>query len=124
MIRSLFVLASTVACLSAAAQTQAQFAGTWAVKWQTNSGRLEESELVITDNSGSWRTAHHVKKDPCVGQKAPVVFDEIIGSEAKITLKFSEVLQGCTDARIRINKIDDNTMTGTRGKSVLSLERK
>lgn len=38
-------------------------------------------------------------------------------------LKYSEVLQGCTDSKVELKRVDENTLTGTRGAYVFKVVR-
>jgi hypothetical protein len=104
------------------AQTPAAFVGTWKVTWQGAKAMLE-AKLVVSESGGTWKTISYNREDPCVGLEAPIVVDKVNGDEARIRLKFSEAMSGCSDATIRVKKLNDNAMSGTRGKAELTITR-
>lgn len=104
------------------AQTPDAFQGTWKVTWQ-GERRPQEARLVITQSGGTWKTAAFAKHDHCVGIETPIHIEQVDGNAAKIRLKFSEALHGCSDATIHIKKVDEKSMTGSRGRAELSITR-
>lgn len=104
------------------AQTGPPFVGTWKVSWQGEK-RLQEARLVISENGGTWKTATSSKLNACVGHEVPIALEPVSAQELKVRLKFSEVLQGCSDALVTLRSGDGQNLTGMRGAAELTLER-
>ena len=109
------------ACALASAQTPPAFVGTWKVTWQ--GARPLEARLVVSESGGTWQTFATSRTDPCVGREVPIAFEEINGDEATVRLKFSEALRVCVDITIRIKKLSEKALAGTRGATVLTITR-
>lgn len=100
------------------------FLGNWSVTWE-GGRRNYEATLVITQSGGTWRTlANKSRNDNCVGLEAPIAIQSTTSDAMTIQLKFSDALQGCTDSKVILKRVDENTLTGTRGRSELKLTRK
>jgi len=119
-----FVSAAMLACtcLSAQAQTPAGFVGNWTATWQ-GERRPFEAKVVLTSSGGTWKTAAANRNDPCVGIEAPVAVMPNGDDDAGLRLKFSEALAGCQDVTMSLHKVDDKTLSGTRGKMPVTLTR-
>ncbi len=93
--------------------------------WQSPS-RAEQARLVISESGGTWKTVfpYKITFNQCLGREVAIAFEEINGDEARIRLKYAEALPGCADSTIRIRKVNENEMTGTRwGKTELTITR-
>ena len=99
------------------------FSVEWKVTWGGQTRDLE-AELVITESGGSWKTFATTRNDPCVGREVPIAIESSTADTATITLKFSEVINGCPDSMVRLKLIDANKASGTRGKAELTLTKK
>jgi hypothetical protein len=104
------------------AQTPASFVGEWKVTWQGEKRPLE-AKLVITDVGGTWKTLATNRSDYCVGREVPIGIEVASENELNITLKFSEVLSGCSNALVRLHRSGANTISGVRGKLELTLTK-
>ena len=63
----------------------------------------------------AWKTVFpwKITFDGCLGREVAIAFEEING-DGRIHLKYAEALPGCADSTIRIRKVNENEMTGTR----------
>jgi len=126
-VRSVVLFVLMMIGTSVLAQSPNPFVGTWKVTWEQQtrgSGvvpggtRNFEAEMIIAASGGSWKTLGVSRgDDPCVGKEVPVVVEKQTDDELNVRLKFSEVAQGCTDSMVRLKRVDDKKLTGTRGKS-------
>ena len=109
------------------AQSPNPFVGTWKVTWEQQTrgigvvqggSRDFEAEMIIAVSGGSWKTLGASRRDdPCVGKEVPIAIDKQTDDEIHVRLKFSEVVSGCTDSTVRLKRVDDKKLTGTRGKA-------
>ncbi len=113
MMKHVLAVSCFFVCALAGAQTPPVYLGTWKVTWQ-GERRLQEAVLKVSESGGTWKAATSSRNDPCVGREAPISFEEINGDEATLRLKFSEALRGCADTTIKLKKLSDKAMTGTR----------
>ena len=112
---------------SVLAQSPNPFVGTWKVTWEQQTrgrGVIQggtrdfEAEMIIAASGGSWKTLGVSRSDdPCVGREVAIAIEKQTDDEIHVRLKFSEVAQGCTDSTVRLKRVDDKKLTGTRGKS-------
>jgi len=110
-------------CTGAMAQVPAPLLGTWAASWQTDN-RTYDSTMTITETGGTWQTAVRYRNNACAGREVPMRLDASSPSGAEFTLMFSEVLTGCTNAKVALNVGQDGKVTGTRSKFELTLVKK
>ncbi|MCA0242681.1 MAG: hypothetical protein LCI02_17665 [Proteobacteria bacterium] len=122
----MFKRALGILCLAASAlasaQTPSAFLGTWTVTWDGGK-RPQQARLVITESGGTWKQAASTKLDPCLGREVPVSLEGVDGDAATIHLKFSEALPGCTDVKIKVRKLNDKALAGTRGQAEVAFAR-
>lgn len=117
------VLAILLCASSAAAIAQTNpFIGKWTASW-AGERRSFEASLVIEQSGGTWRTLTRNKLDNCAGREVPISIESTSPEAMTIQLKFSEVLQGCANAKVELKRVDENTLTGTRGTHELKLVR-
>lgn len=128
-VRNVVLLVLMTIGTSVLAQSPNPFVGTWKVTWeQMTRGigvvpggmRTFEAEMIIAASGGSWKTSSSRGDDPCVGKEVPIAIEKQTDDELNVRLKFSEVVQGCSDAMVRLKRVDDKKLTGTRGKSELT----
>lgn len=101
----------------------AGFVGQWKVTWQGKKQALE-AQLELTEKGGSWRTLARNRFNPCIGLEAPVEFVEApTPTRLVLNLKFS-VVQGCKDARVVLDRNDSGVVTGARGDTALTLQKR
>lgn len=110
-----------VASTASLADTPAPFVGVWKVKWQ-GATRPQEAKLVITPTGGTWKTYASSSSDPCVGREAPIVLSSTAPDKVTIDLKYSSVINGCSDVKVQFQAIDDK-LVGKRGKYDAVAER-
>lgn len=124
-VQNFILLTLMVIGTSVVAQSPNPFVGTWTVTWEGVSkgrGAIQQSrdfeaELIIEPSGGSWKTFGATRgTDACAGKEVAVVIEKQTDNEIDLRLKFSEVASGCTDARVRLKRVDDKTLTGIRGK--------
>ena len=115
-----FAFSAFIACV-AHAQADSPFYGTWAVSWEGQK-QVYEAKLVLSSAGGSWKTSTQARNNPCVGREVPVKINSASADEAHLILAFSEVIQGCKDAKV-VLKTTSGGITGTRGEAQLTLKR-
>jgi hypothetical protein len=111
-----------ISSFSAFSQPANPFLGKWKVTWE-GAKKILQATLIIDGSGGSWQTLDHSRVDPCVGKEVPIAIQSSSADAMTIKLKFSEVLQGCSDATVKLKRVDDKTIAGTRGKADLVLSR-
>ncbi len=106
----------------ALAQTASRFDGDWNATWEGKASTLEANFSLIQD-TGTWQTLSRQRNDPCVGKAVPIRVDERTETSLKLTLRFSELITGCKDAKVSLEMAADGTVTGKRGDAALKLVR-
>ena len=101
-------------------QSANSFVGKWSVTWQ-GKNRPFQADLVITESGGTWKTFAQNRDDPCVGREAPVEIRTIDTKNLKLSVRHSEVVQGCKDTRVELELIDAERAIGKRGEVELAL---
>jgi hypothetical protein len=128
MNRTLALLAAIGFSFSAWAQAPANWVGTYKITWPAERGHTLEAKMELTAaGAGTWQTyaARGVgDRNPCVGREVPIQVEEASEREAKILLKFADALPGCKNATVQLKAGDNNTITGTRGKADLTIEKR
>lgn len=115
-------MAPTVPALS---QSDNPFLGRWGATWENKGGQPLQANVEITENGGSWQTLAARRHDPCVGKQAPIQIKSVSPSAMDFSIRYSEVLQGCKDANVRLTRHEDGRVTGQRGADIaLVLTRK
>lgn len=112
-----------LACACALAQAPDPFVGNWKATWEAPKVGPIQADMEITPTGGSWQALFSTRNNLCAGRKIPMVFEKIEGDQATLVQKFSEVITGCPDIRLRIRKVDANNMSGVRGKDVMTFVR-
>ena len=108
----------------AKAQDANPFVGQWTVKWDGKK-RSEVAELEITATGGKFRnTSGNSRYDPCLGLEAPVEIKKADAQDMAITARYSDVMQGCKDVNMKLQRGEDGKVTGQRGEFELRLDRK
>ena len=118
----LALLALITQVTTAPAQTSSAFVGTWKVTWQGPRQALQ-ARLVITPTGGTWKALSSRPDNPCSGREVPISVEETEAGSAKVILRFAESLSGCNDVELRLRRVDERTLTGTRGQAELALVR-
>lgn len=119
---NLFLVVALAFTSSLSAQTTDRFDGNWVVTWDGKSALLE-AKLEIAQDKGTWQTYSRQKNDPCVGREVPIRVDERTESSLKMTLRFSEVIPGCKDAKVSLVAAQDGSISGVRGNAELKVTR-
>ena len=118
-------LAALCACGSVSAQTAPFWVGTWKINWPGAQGRVNEAKMVVTEaGAGSWQTYTRALDNPCVGKEVPIQVEQASDTEAKIVLKFADAIAGCANSTVELKVGDNKTVTGTRGKQAITLEKR
>ncbi len=113
------VIAALLACATAIAQAANPYNGDWTATWVGTEGVLHhvnQADVVIADNSGSFDGQRSSTRNPCVGRKAPIVVKTASAEELTFVIRSSTVLQGCRDSLVRLKRVDDKTLKGIRDK--------
>jgi len=122
--------ALSLACAAALlhAQPANPFVGSWKVKFMlaTKTGVLDErsADLVITPTGGTWQTWVQGRSDPCVGKEVPVTVSEVTDSRLTGLVRFSSLGDFCKDLKLVLEKDASGKVSGRRGNTELTLERK
>lgn len=114
------VLAASAAAVPA--QPANPFLGKWRASWEGGHKPLTAA-LEITESGGSWKTLAFAKKNPCLGQTAPISIVSSSPEKLVLELKYSEAYAGCPDTKVVLMRAGDGTITGKRGHSELQLSR-
>jgi len=114
------VLAASAA--AALVQPANPFLGKWRASW-SGENRERSATLIITESGGSWKTLAFAKKNPCLGQTAPISIVSSSPEKIVLELKYSEAYTGCEDAKVVLMRASDGSITGKRGHSELKLSR-
>ncbi len=123
MIRStLLVTSLTFVATLAQADAAKPFIGTWGAEWQTEKQTYEAS-MVVTATGGTWQTATRRRSNPCFGREVPLQHDVATDTTLEMTLKFSEVIPDCKDAKVKLQVDAGGQVTGRRGNAELTLKR-
>jgi hypothetical protein len=123
--RAVLCWAAACICGSAAAQTPAFWVGTWKVNWPGAHGRVNEAKMVVTEAGiGSWQTFTRALDNPCIGKEVPIQVEQASDTEAKIVLKFADAIAGCANSTVELKVGDNKTVSGTRGKQPITLEKR
>jgi hypothetical protein len=119
------LLAAVVLSHAAWAQTPPNWVGTYKITWTAERGHTLESKMELTAaGTGTWHThVARASRDPCVGREVPVQVEEATEREAKLLLKFADALPGCKNVTVQLKAGDNNTITGTRGKAELTVQK-
>lgn len=110
------------ACTVVSAQPASPFLGQWKVSWEAD-GRPQQAVLVVTDMGGTWKTTARSRNNPCIGLEVPITFVSGAGNDAVVRLEFAKTLNACADVTIQLKRVDDKTVTGTRGSMPLVLDK-
>ena len=107
----------------AAAQETANYSGKWRAEVTPPSGKTYEAHVLIDDKAGTWQAMASNRNDPCVGRPVPIAVLTATADELAFRIKHAEAIPGCVDSTVRVRKVDDKTMKGTRGSQALVLVR-
>jgi hypothetical protein len=128
MLHRLCLLAAALGC-AAIVQAQAPapiavpapFVGTWKVSWQGQSKPLT-AEMVLTDSGGRWHTFNAASKtNSCQGREVPIAVQSASPDAVTLHLQFSEVINGCGNVTVKLQRGADGTLSGTRSGEPLTL---
>lgn len=109
------VLLATASVASALGQSDNPFIGHWNVTWDNKNGQPLQANVEITESGGSWQTLAARRHNPCVGKQAPIEVKSVSTKAMELSIRHSEVLQGCKDTKVRLIRHDDGRVTGQRG---------
>ena len=107
----------------AIAQDAANYSGKWRAQVTPPSGRTYEANVVIDDKVGTWQALASSRNDPCVGRPVPIAVLSATNDELSFRIKHAEAIPGCIDSTVRVTRVDDKSMKGTRGTQPLVLVR-
>jgi hypothetical protein len=116
------------ACLLAfvagvSAQEAANYSGKWLAQVTPPSGKTYEANVVIDGAAGTWQAMASNRNDPCVGRPVPIAVLTATADQLTFRIKHAEAIPGCVDSTVRVNRVDDKTMKGSRGTQPLVLTR-
>ncbi len=105
------------------AQEAVNYSGKWLAQVTPPSGKTYEANVVIDDKAGTWQAMSTNRNDPCVGRPVPIAVLTATADQLAFRIKHAEAIPGCVDSTVRVNRVDDKTMKGTRGTQPLVLTR-
>jgi hypothetical protein len=105
------------------AQEAVNYSGKWLAQVTPPSGKTYEANVVIDDKAGTWQAMSTSRNDPCVGRPVPIAVLTATADQLAFRIKHAEAIPGCVDSTVRVNRVDDKTMKGTRGTQPLVLTR-
>jgi hypothetical protein len=77
---------------------------------------VNQADVVIADNGGSFDNRYRSTHNPCVGRKAPIAVKTATASGLVFVIGFSTVLRGCRDSEVRVKRVDERTLKGLKDK--------
>ncbi|MFO1339896.1 MAG: hypothetical protein U1F53_16990 [Burkholderiaceae bacterium] len=99
----------------------APFVGTWKVTWEGKSRPLT-AEMVLTESGGHWQTFNvGSKTNSCSGRTVPIAVKSASADAVALQLRFSEVINGCDNVSVKLQRGADGAITGTRSGEPLTL---
>jgi hypothetical protein len=107
----------------ASAQDAVNYSGKWRAQVTPPSGKTYEAYVVIEDKAGTWQAMTASRNDPCVGRPVPIAVLTATADQLSFRIKHADAIPGCVDSTVRVDKVDDKTMKGTRGTQSLVLIR-
>ena len=119
------ILAACLLAFAGAASSQdaVNYSGKWLAQVTPPSGKTYEASVVIDDKAGTWQAMASSRNDPCVGRPVPIAVLTATADQLSFRIKHAEAIPGCADSTVRVNRVDDKTMKGTRGTQPLVLTR-
>jgi hypothetical protein len=108
---------------AAFAQDAVNYSGKWRAQVTPPSGKTYDANVVIEDKAGTWQAMATSRNDPCVGRPVPIAVLTATSDELTFRIKHAEAIPGCVDSTVRVTRVDDKTMKGTRGTQPLVLVR-
>jgi len=105
------------------AQEAANYSGKWLAQVTPPSGKTYEANVVIDGTAGTWQAMASSRNDPCVGRPVPIAVLTATADQLAFRIKHAEAIPGCIDSTVRVNRVDDKTMKGSRGTQPLVLTR-
>jgi hypothetical protein len=108
---------------AASAQDAVNYSGKWRAQVTPPSGKTYEAYVVIEDKAGTWQAMAASRNDPCVGRPVPIAVLMATADQLSFRIKHAEAIPGCVDSTVRVDKVDEKTMKGTRGTQPLVLVR-
>jgi hypothetical protein len=122
--KSSILAAGLMGCaIVAFAQDAGNYSGKWRAQVTPPSGKTYEAYVVIEDKIGTWQAMAANRNDPCVGRPVPIAVLSATADQLSFRIKHAEAIPGCVDSTVRVDKVDDKTMKGTRGTQPLVLVR-
>jgi hypothetical protein len=107
----------------ASAQDAVNYSGKWRAQVTPPSGKTYEAYVVIEDKAGTWQAMATSRNDPCVGRPVPIAVLTATADQLSFRIKHADAIPGCVDSTVRVDRVDDKTMKGTRGTQPLVLLR-
>ena len=70
------------------------------------------TDLVVTGESGTFRSHAAGKNNPCGARETPVLVKSFNETELKFTIEYDQVMPGCGRMPVTMTKADDRTLKG------------
>jgi len=125
------LVVATLACTAAGlhAQPANPFVGSWQATFTIQRTRglgtdERQADLVITPTGGTWHARVRTGTDPCVGREVPLAIEELTDSSLTATVRYSTLSDLCKDVKLVLQRDDSGKVSGRRGNTALTLERK
>lgn len=117
------IAALTVLGLIALSAHGSPYDGAWTASVVPKQGEPFSADVVVDGEGGSWQARVRTNREvPCLGRKFPVHVLTASADEMSFRVAASESLPGCNDFTVKLQRVDDRTLTGTRGNAAITLK--
>lgn len=94
------------------AQEANPYNGTWAVQFDAPGRPGIKGTVDVNGQGGLWKTVSSTRSDTCAGRDAPIDVKSATPEKLVFRVMRSQVLAGCPDFTISMNRVDDNNLEG------------
>jgi hypothetical protein len=89
--------------------------GTWKMQFDATERVQVQGTVDVKDEGGAWKVVSRDRRDPCAGREAPIVVKTATPEKLVFRVMRSQVLAGCPDFSVTMNRVDDNNLQGAMG---------
>lgn len=102
----------------------AAFVGNWKATWAGKTKPID-AEMTLNEAGGRWQSYNVASStNACYGRAVPIVVQSATDDAVTLKLKFSEIVDNCTDVTVKMQRQPDGSITGTRSGEPLTLVKK
>lgn len=94
------------------AQAANPYNGTWKMQFDATERVRVQGTVEVKDEGGTWKTVAIDRRDPCTGRDAPIAVRKATTEQLVFRVMRSQVLAGCPDFGITMNRVDDDNLRG------------